>query len=54
MLPSRVFVQVGWQNSAIYGLPGLLTQRQIRFDKIVPLFSPFESEHKQAEKFISH
>jgi len=40
-----------WRSFAIHGHPGLLSQRQFRDDQIIPRFSPFESVHKQAEKF---
>jgi len=51
MLPGRLFVQGVWWSFAIYGHPGLLSQRQVRYDQIIPRFSPFESVHKQAEKW---
>lgn len=51
MLPRRLFIQWVWRSFAIYGHPGLLSQRQVRYDQIIPRFSPFESVHKQAEKF---
>jgi len=41
----------GLAEFAIYGHPGLLSQRQVRYDKIIPRFSPFESVHKQVERF---
>jgi len=46
IFPCRLF---RW-SFAIYGHPGLLS-RQIRYNQIVPRFCPFESVHKQAEKF---
>jgi len=51
MLPCRLFVQGVLRSYAIYGHPGLLSQGQIRYDQIIPRFSPFESAHSQAEKF---
>ena len=51
MFPCCLFVQGVMLSFAIYGHPGFLSQRQIRYDKIVPRFCPFESAQKQAEIF---
>jgi len=44
----------GWRSFATYGHPGLLSQHQIRYDQIIPRFSPFESEHKPALNIECH
>jgi len=51
MLSRRLFVHGVWRSFAIYDHPRLLSQRQVRYDQIILRFSPFESVHKQAEKF---
>ena len=51
MLSRRLFVHGVWRSFAIYDHPRLLSQRQVRYDQIIPRFSLFESVHKQAEKF---